>query len=88
MVSSATISAPVEQLSQHAVNGTDSRRAGASTYWPQLDGLRTLAFSLVFLFHAGIIQQIGSRNTILEAFNCVICSGLIGVDLFLSLAAF
>jgi peptidoglycan/LPS O-acetylase OafA/YrhL len=52
-------------------------------YWPQLDGVRTLAFFLVFLSHVGPVQ-VGSTTL----YSHFVSWGWSGVDLFFCLSGF
>jgi peptidoglycan/LPS O-acetylase OafA/YrhL len=55
-------------------------------YWPALDGLRTLAFLMVFVHHAGYPNLAG--NPVGTGLHALSSWGWMGVDLFFVLSAF
>ena len=60
--------------------------AAGPRYWPELDGLRALAFLMVFLFHLGPAP--GVDGPVLRFCYQVLGWGWAGVDLFFVLSAF
>ena len=65
-------------------------KASHDAYWPQLDGLRTVAFVLVLMHHLGPLTQYNGPNLPLPLWTLNnICSwGGSGVDLFFCLSGF
>ncbi len=90
-----TIAAPVEGSLSHSVSQTASphSKAAVAAYWPQLDGLRSLAFMLVFLHHLGRVADV-ERATVgplvpaLPLLDSICAWGWIGVDVFFLLRFF
>jgi peptidoglycan/LPS O-acetylase OafA/YrhL len=56
----------------------------AQSYWKQIDGLRAIAFMLVFVSHCGPLQCFKSSNYL----NKFIDFGFLGVDLFFVISGF
>ena len=61
---------------------------GSRVYFPELDGLRFLAFFLVFLFHQGISRPVLSKLIGHGAAGCCIENGWVGVQLFFILSGY
>lgn len=59
-----------------------------AAYLTQLDGLRTLAFMMVFTHHLGLIPQTQETEAILSPINRVIGWNHIGLDIFFVLSGF
>ncbi|CAN5344871.1 acyltransferase [soil metagenome] len=73
---------------------TAAPKAAVAAYWPQLDGLRSLAFLLVFFHHLGRVADL-ERGAIspalapaLPLLDTVCAWGWVGVDIFFSLSGF
>lgn len=60
----------------------------ANHYWPELDGIRTLAFLLVFISHVGALPEVNLLHPLVTGYNLLVKWGWIGVDLFLVLSGF
>jgi peptidoglycan/LPS O-acetylase OafA/YrhL len=54
-------------------------------YWPELNGVRTIAFLMVFIFHKSRIPGTGIVTEVLNAFSTKF---FFGVDLFFVLSGF
>ncbi|MBA4077933.1 MAG: hypothetical protein C0508_23090, partial [Cyanobacteria bacterium PR.023] len=84
--------APIE-VSKSSITATASK-ASVAPYWPQLDGLRSLAFLLVFLHHLGRVADaeraaLGSAIApALPTLDAICAWGWVGVDVFFSLSGF
>ena len=84
--------APIE-VSKSSIAATASK-ASVAPYWPQLDGLRSLAFLLVFLHHLGRVADVeraalGSAIApALPTLDAICAWGWVGVDVFFSLSGF
>jgi peptidoglycan/LPS O-acetylase OafA/YrhL len=84
--------APIE-ASRSSIAAPASKPSVAP-YWPQLDGLRSLAFLLVFLHHLGRVADVeraalGSAIApALPALDAICAWGWVGVDVFFSLSGF
>lgn len=61
---------------------------GKTVYYPELDGLRFLAFLLVYIHHAPQLPTFGLLKPFESFFSILHEYGWIGVDLFLCLSAF
>lgn len=61
-----------------------------SDYWPELDGIRALAFLLVYVSHVGAFpgMRVPFLQPLEQAYNLIVRWGWIGVDLFLVLSGF
>ena len=59
-------------------------------YWAELDGVRSLAFLLVFMSHVGAVPALTPPllHPIRTIYNVIVSWGWIGVDLFLVLSGF
>ncbi|MFO0910611.1 MAG: acyltransferase [Isosphaeraceae bacterium] len=57
-------------------------------YFPELDGLRFVAFALVFLFHQGVPSVVIARYFGRETARCFRENGWVGVQLFFILSGF
>ncbi len=64
---------------------TTSSIQGHTPYWPELNGVRTIAFLMVFIFHKSKIPGKGILFDILNAFTSKF---FFGVDLFFVLSGF
>jgi peptidoglycan/LPS O-acetylase OafA/YrhL len=69
---------------------TAQGKPASEAYWPQLDGLRTLAFILVFMYHLGPATPASSPGLTpdVRILNSVCTWGFSGVDLFFCLSGF
>ncbi len=69
---------------------TKATTSGAEMYWPQLDGIRSLAFLLVFVHHVGRIPQAQRvlPEVILKVVDTISAWGWVGVDIFFTLSGF
>ncbi len=70
--------------------GNAPGKAPSEAYWPQLDGLRTLAFLMVLAYHLGPVTASNGAGTPLPvwALNTLCSWGGSGVDLFFCLSGF
>lgn len=57
-------------------------------YWPGLDGLRTMAFSLVFFHHMGAVPGFAQPAWLAGCVQSLISHGWLGVDLFFVISGF
>jgi peptidoglycan/LPS O-acetylase OafA/YrhL len=62
--------------------------AGGRVYFPELDGLRFVAFALVFLFHQGVSWPVLGRLIGRGAAGCFRENGWVGVQLFFILSGY
>ena len=97
---SQAVDLAVNQTSIQAVAEHDTKstaplsKASVAAYWPQLDGLRSLAFLLVFMHHLGRVADaergaLGSAVApVLPTLDAICAWGWVGVDVFFSLSGF
>lgn len=82
----ATSTTVAKAVGAHAASGEKTAsHAAQALYWPQLDGVRALAFLLVFLHHA---DPVPAQTALARAYNCLVPWGIAGVDLFFVLSGF
>jgi len=69
---------------------SDSNSQSVDPYWPQLDGMRSLAFMLVFFHHVSKVPaaQRVLPELILRCIDSICLWGWIGVDIFFTLSGF
>lgn len=77
----------MQQLSTKAAVNSDSS-ASIPTYWRELDGLRTIAFLLVFLHHAPAFPASANLTWLSALITSIAGWGWAGVDLFFVLSGF
>ncbi len=66
----------------------DMSSAVKTTYWPGIDGLRTVAFLLVFFHHSGKMPGVAGFSGITDLLNQFCAWGWLGVDLFFVISGF
>lgn len=85
MTSSAPSSVkPVVAPERHPI----ATPAGSPVYWPALDGLRTVAFTLVFCHHMYDVRGLSHPRMMALVASKLVSFGWIGVDLFFVISGF